>query len=106
MGKYRDRLEVVVDILSVISDNNGAKKTRIMYSANLSWDLLRRYLNVLLEANLVSFGSSECYTLTVKGERFLKKYNEFRRHRKKAEKRLNDVKSERMMLENMCFTMK
>jgi predicted transcriptional regulator len=49
MGKYRSKLQIVADMLSVVSGND-AKKTRIMYLANLSWDLLNRYLNDLMEA--------------------------------------------------------
>ncbi|MGQ9461394.1 MAG: winged helix-turn-helix domain-containing protein, partial [Candidatus Bathyarchaeaceae archaeon] len=37
MGKYRGRLDIVADILSVVNNNDGARKTRIMYQANLSY---------------------------------------------------------------------
>jgi len=40
MGKYRDRLQIIADILSVVRD--GAKKTHVMYQANLSFTLLKR----------------------------------------------------------------
>lgn len=105
MGKYRKRLEIVADILSVVS-NNDAKKTRIMYMANLSWDLLTRYLNDLMEAGLVRFGSSDRYVLTSKGKRFLDRFSEYCKRRKTVEKQLKDVKSEKMTLENMCLNAK
>jgi len=56
----------------VVSDND-AKKTRIMYLANLSWDLLTRYLNDLMEAGLVNLWSSDRHVLTPKGKRFIKR---------------------------------
>ncbi|NIO36932.1 hypothetical protein GTO27_04425, partial [Candidatus Bathyarchaeota archaeon] len=62
MGKYRSRLQIIADILSVVRDND-ARKTRIMYLANLSWDLLTRYLNELIEAGLMRCGRSDHYML-------------------------------------------
>jgi predicted transcriptional regulator len=107
MGKYRTRLDIVADILSVVSmNNNSAGKTRIMYLANLSWEFLNRYLNELMEAGLLSSASSNCYRLTLKGERFLEKYGNYRKRHKWVEGQLSDVESERLMLENMFFNVK
>jgi len=106
MAKYRSRLQIVADMLSVVSNNDGAKKTRIMYLANLSWDLLNRYLNDLMEGGLLSFGSSDCYVLTPKGKRFLDSFNLYSRRCEKVEEHLNDLDKERKMLENMCFDAK
>jgi predicted transcriptional regulator len=103
MGKYRNRLQIVADILYVVSNNDDAKKTRIMYLANLSWDLLTKYLKDLMEAGLLSFGSSDRYVLTPKGKLFLDKFGEYCKRREIVEEQLKDVKSERMILENMCF---
>ena len=103
MARYRDRLQIVTDMLSVVRDNNGARKTRIMYLANLSWKLLNQYLNDLMEAGLLSFGGSDCYVLTPKGRQFLDRVGEYSKRREKVEEQLNDVKNERVMLENMCF---
>lgn len=102
MGKYRSRLEIVADILYVVNDNNGAKKTRIMYQANLSYKLLTRYLKDVVEAGLVAFGSANCYTLTWKGREFLRRFGEYCDEREKVEDQLNDVQNERKMLENLC----
>lgn len=104
MGKYRDRLQIVADMLSVVSGND-AKKTRIMYLANLSWDLLNRYLNDLMEAGLLSFGSSDCYVLTPKGKLYLYKFSEYSKRCEKVEEHLNDLDKEKRTLENMCFNM-
>ena len=69
MGKYRDRLQIIADILSVVSD--GAKKTHVMYQANLSYTLLSRYLSEVLDAGLVSFGEEGYYRLTKSGRGWL-----------------------------------
>ncbi|MDH5376593.1 MAG: winged helix-turn-helix domain-containing protein [Candidatus Bathyarchaeota archaeon] len=108
MGKYRDRLQIVADMLSVVSGNNDAKKTRIMYLANLSWDLLNRYLNDLMEAGLLSFDSSGsgCYVLTSRGKRFLCMFSGYCKRCEKVEDHLNDLDKEKRNLENMIFNAK
>ena len=75
-SKYRSRLQIIADILIVAED--GAKKTRIMYQANLSYDLLKRYLAETLEADLISVDKDKkIYVTTGKGKVFLKKYEEY-----------------------------
>jgi len=93
-------------MLSVASNNDGVKKTRIMYIANLSWDLLNRYLNDLVEGGLLSFSSSGCYVLTHKGKLFLYRFNEYSKRCEKVEEDLNDLGKERRILENMCLNAK
>ena len=51
MSRYRDRLQIIADILVIAS--RRARKTQIMYQANLSYRLLCRYLGEVLEAGLV-----------------------------------------------------
>ena len=102
MGRHRSRLEIAADILSVVSGND-AGKTRIMDRARLSWDLLNRYLNELLEVGLVSFGSSDRYVLTPKGRWFLDRFGEYSRRRERVERELRDVRRERVRLERVCF---
>ena len=53
MGKHRSRLKILAKILSVVNDNEGAKKTQIMYQAYLSYKLLTQYLNDVIDAGLV-----------------------------------------------------
>jgi len=43
-------------VLSVISGNEGARKTQIMYQAYLSYKLLVRYLKDVMDAGLVVCG--------------------------------------------------
>jgi predicted transcriptional regulator len=106
LGKYRSRLQIVADMLSVVSSNDDAGKTRIMYLANLSWDLLNRYLGDLLEAGLLSFSGSGCYVLTARGKQFLWRFSEYCERCKKVNEHLNDLDKEKKDLENMCFNAK
>ncbi|MEP0824281.1 MAG: hypothetical protein HRF40_02230 [Nitrososphaera sp.] len=73
--KYRSRTEIVVAILEAA--DGGATKTRIMYSAYLSYAQLKEYLSILLENELVEYDMSDLkYKTTQKGRRFIKIYNE------------------------------
>lgn len=101
MVSYRDRLEIIADILNVASKE--AKKTQIMYQANLSYKVLQRYLNEVITASLVRFeDSKQCYLLTDKGHEYLDAYKEYARYSKIMEKRLNDFSTKRKILENLC----
>ena len=85
MGSYRSRLDIIADILHVA--RQGAKKTQIMYQANLSYKLLTRYLSGILEACLVRFERrKQCYVLTRKGIEFLEKYKKYSRRNRRLEK--------------------
>jgi predicted transcriptional regulator len=59
LGIYRNRLDIIADILRVVSGN--AKKTQIMYGSNLSYKVLQRYLAVVMKASLVSFDAGQEY---------------------------------------------
>ncbi len=102
MGSYRSRLDIIADMLRVVR-GGGAKKTQIMYQANLSYRLLTKYLNEVVEACLVRFEHSDgCYVLTAKGRKFLVRYREYARRNRSVERRLNDVRNERRVLEELC----
>lgn len=101
MGSYRRRLDIIADILQVVSQN--AKKTQIMYQANLSYKVLQRYLRDITASSLIEFETSEqCYTLTSKGRDFLDAYKDYNKTNKSVEKRLNDVDSMKKNLEDLC----
>ena len=72
--KYRSRTEIVSMMLEAA--NGGATKTKIMYSAFLSYGQLKEYLSVLIENNLIEYhdGTHEFKT-TEKGLTFLKMHN-------------------------------
>ena len=102
MGSYRSRLDIIADMLRVVSEG-GAKKTQIMYQANLSYRLLTRYLAEVIGSCLVNFEHGEgCYVLTSKGKEFLEKYKDYLRRNKRVEERLNSLQDKRKVLEELC----
>jgi predicted transcriptional regulator len=100
MSKYRDRLRIIADILLIVNDR--VRKTRIMYQANLSYRLLCRYLEEVLDAGLVKSEDDDCYVLTAKGREFLDKHEEYAKRCRNLEKHLDDVNTEKSALEIMC----
>lgn len=96
LSKYRDRLQIIADILVIASRRAG--KTQIMYQANLSYRLLCRYLGEVLDAGLVSFEDGDCYVLTGKGKEFLSRHEEYSKRCKNLEEHLNHVNNEKTRL--------
>lgn len=86
----RNRLHIVHDILAVAEA--GARRTHILYRANLSFARLDSYLDQLLTDGLLSEGVDRVYTTTEKGERFLRAYDTLQEARQAV------VTSERQML--------
>jgi predicted transcriptional regulator len=76
--RNRSRLEIIAKILSVARD--GARKTNIMYQANLSFRQMESYLNFLIEKGLLGSTLNEdgtpIYETTQKGNSFLKNFCE------------------------------
>ena len=100
MGNYRGRLEIIADILKVVSQN--PKKTHIMYQANLSYKVLQKYLNDVTAACLIHFETAEqCYMLTPKGCEFLEAYKNYSLISKSLEKCLSDICNKRKSLEEL-----
>lgn len=105
MGSYRSKLDIIADMLHVVS--RRAKKTQIMYQANLSYKLLTMYLSEIVEASLIRFEKKgHCYVLTSKGREFLEKYKEYSRRHKHVEEQLNDISIKKKALEELCFNNK
>ncbi len=101
MGSYRSRLAIIADILHVVSQN--AKKTQIMYQANLSYKVLTKYLTEVSEASLIDFEhEKQCYMLTAKGRAFLATYNEYSKDHRHIEKRLSEINGKKKILEALC----
>jgi predicted transcriptional regulator len=71
----RSRTEIVGNILDAA--NGGASKTKIMYTAFLSYNQLKEYLSVLIENNLIEYrDGTQTFKTTEKGIFFLKVHNE------------------------------
>jgi predicted transcriptional regulator len=101
LGNYRGRLDIIADILNVVS--GSAKKTQIMYQANLSYKVLQKYLAEVTGASLICFENGErCYILTDKGRAFLDAYEEYSKTNRHMEKRLNDVRTKKNVLIKLC----
>ncbi len=102
MGIYRGRLDIIADILDVASRN--AKKTQIMYQANLNYKVLQKYLAEISEALLIDFEDEErCYLLTAKGREFLDAYQKYSKTSKHIEKRISDVLIKKKVLNDLCL---
>lgn len=102
LGSYRSRLDIIADILSV-AKRGKAKKTQIMYGANLSYAVLTKYLTEVIEACLIRFEKkTRCYVLTDKGREFLERYREYSKRNKHVVRQLNDVEAKRKILEELC----
>ena len=94
MVNYRDRLDIIADILNVA--NQDAKKTQIMYQANLSYKVLQRYLSEVIDAALIKFEDDvQRYKLTFKGHEYLDAYKEYARCSKSMEKHLFDFSTKK-----------
>ena len=71
----RSRTEIVGNILD--ASNGGASKTKIMYTAFLSYNQLKEYLSVLIENNLIEYlDGTQTFQTTEKGLNYLKMHNE------------------------------
>ena len=99
LGKNRDRLTIIADILK--SANSGATKTHIMFKANLSFSLLEKYLDIVVNAGLLQVNSCK-YTVTEQGYIFMKQYREFHERYLQAQKMFDALHSEREKLVLMC----
>ena len=77
VGRRRSNIEIIADILRV--GENGAGKTEIMYSANMSYTQIQRYLNFLMGHGFIKkldFGGPVVtYQLTDSGTKLLKTIN-------------------------------
>ena len=71
----RNNLDICVDILHVA--RKGAKKTHIVYKANLNFKIVKKYINRLIKTGMLSSANdSSLYVTTGQGIKFLIKYNE------------------------------
>jgi predicted transcriptional regulator len=78
--QYRSRIQIAADILQIAKA--GSRKTKIMYLGNLSFDLLQKYLEMLVNYNLLEVhgGADKSYIATEKGKQFLEEYYELQKY--------------------------
>ena len=73
--KRRCRTDIIVDMLLVAGEK--AKKTQIVYKADLNFRMLEEYLPHLVDKGLIENTGGE-YKTTEKGERFLTDYQKMK----------------------------
>ena len=82
MRDRRDKMKIIQDILKAADDPMGAKKTHLVYGANLNFNRLEKYLTLLLEKELLERREEPevRYFISGRGREFLKQakqLNEF-----------------------------
>jgi predicted transcriptional regulator len=70
----RNDVDICADILKVA--RSGAKKTHLVYKANLNFNIVKKYLSRLSEQSLIASQNGH-YITTEAGMKFLDKYQEF-----------------------------
>ena len=99
MVRYRRRFDIVADVVGAAGQ--GARKTRIMYFANLSYVLLQRYLADALRVGFLRT-VGDLYLVTEKGELFLERYRRFSGRAMRVEADVEALRREAEELERMC----
>ena len=77
MKRKRERLDVIHDILVAIRDSRPpVRPTHVLYGSNLSSQMLKDYLNELIDAGLVREigGDKTAYELTEQAYEYLREY--------------------------------
>jgi predicted transcriptional regulator len=78
----RSKLEMYVDILSVLAQRGPLKLTHVMYKANVNCNILKEYLDFLIEQKLVeerSIGKLRVvYAVTQRGMTVLRQFKELK----------------------------
>jgi predicted transcriptional regulator len=73
---YRSRNDIVASILEV-ANGNRVRTMEIQFKAYISYNLLKEYLVLLLENDLLEYIKGErAFKTTAKGMRFLHTYNQ------------------------------
>jgi predicted transcriptional regulator len=115
LGKNRDYISIIAAILEVAK--GGSSKTHIMYGANLSFNLLEKYLGVALESGFIRHEDFKYhltqsgqeylkqyfkYHLTQSGQEYLKQYKHFETRYTGAQKTLESLSCERERFARFC----
>jgi predicted transcriptional regulator len=101
VNKNRCSLDIVRAVLSIASVR--ARKTKIMYGANLSFHQVQKYLCVLLRNGLLEHDVDSGYLITAVGKEFLCLYEEYLERSKGLSQEVERNTKDRLKLESMCF---
>jgi len=82
MGKKRSDIEILADILKVAK--GGAKKSHIVYKANLNFKIVKNYLTILSESGLITCpeGPENTFNTTDKGIEYINHFECFKDYMK------------------------
>ena len=71
----RERIEIISEILNICI--NGARRTQIVYQANLNFKMIDPYLKFLIKKNLIEIcqGQQVLYKTTEKGINLMRDIN-------------------------------
>jgi predicted transcriptional regulator len=98
--RRRNEIEIVRDILNVAEA--GARKTRILYLANLNTSTLERYLSFLRRIWLLDFdAANNIYWTTMRGKEYIQKFDECKKYKGMHEIILMELQSLLIGLEAM-----
>jgi len=77
MVKKREKLEIIRDVLLAIKEKGEIKPTRLLYSSNLSPQMFKEYIDLLLYKEFIKkslIKEKKSFSLTNKGKHFLGEY--------------------------------
>ena len=78
MGGNRGMYETSADILKVA--RKGAKKSHIIYKANLNFLVVKKYLKLLQNAELLTLTENRIYRTTEKGVKYINHFDDLRKY--------------------------
>jgi predicted transcriptional regulator len=76
----RSKLEVFVDILKVVAQEGEIRRTRVMFKANLAWNVLKDSLESMEKSGTIKTerkSSGVFISLTQEGHNLLHRFSEF-----------------------------
>ncbi len=73
----RNRIDIIENMLAILSEKNGKKSTHLMYKANLSHTQMKNYLEELEKKGFIDKNKSYL-TTTMQGKKFLEKIKEMK----------------------------
>jgi len=91
-------LEICADLLHAAE--GGARKTQLVYRANLNFSIIGRYLSVLTKNGLLD-ADPPLYVATEKGKEFLQVFGEYEKEHGEIEKHAVKLENGKEELENM-----
>ena len=68
----RNDIDICADILRTA--RSGVNKTRIVYNANLNFNMIEKYIRRLVDNGLLQLDEDRTFLTTKKGAQFLRRY--------------------------------